>query len=88
MKRRAIKLSFALLLPLAVLATATTTFAYPPFLAKAEKFGAKDCTFCHTNASGGKGWNDRGKWLIAEKKKRHADAVDVEWLADYKPKTK
>ena len=37
---------------------------------KAEKFGAKDCAFCHTLPSGGNKWNARGKWLIAEKKRR------------------
>jgi len=59
--------------------------AYPPFLFKAKKFGAKDCTFCHVNAEGGPPWNDRGKWLIQEKEKRKADQIDVEWLAEYKP---
>src|SRR5215469_553281 len=59
--------------------------AYPPFLFKAKKFGAKDCTFCHLNAEGGPPWNDRGKWLIQEKEKRKADQIDVEWLAEYKP---
>ena len=33
---------------------------------------------------GGEGWNERGDWLMAEKDKRKADAIDVEWLADYK----
>jgi hypothetical protein len=61
------------------------SFGYPPFLAKSRKFGAKDCTFCHVDPLGGPPWNDRGKWLIAEKDRRKADIVDVEWLADYKP---
>jgi len=30
-----------------VVGTAVSTEAYPPFLAKARKFGAKDCLFCH-----------------------------------------
>ena len=62
------------------------TQAYPPFLGKAQELGydAKDCTFCHTKPSGGEGWNARGTWLKAEKKRRHADRVDVEWLKDYK----
>ena len=64
--------------------TFTTTQAYPPFVKKAAKFGAKDCMYCHTKAEGGEGWNKRGDWLIAEKDKRKADAVDPEWLADYK----
>ena len=65
--------------------SALRTEAYPPFVRKAEKFGAKDCLFCHKEPGGGEGWNDRGNWLIAEKDKRKADAIDVEWLADYKP---
>ena len=63
--------------------------AYPQFLGKAQDLGftdAKDCTYCHTKASGGSGWNARGNWLRAEKKKRHADQVEVEWLKDYKGK--
>lgn len=67
------------------LTTAFRTEAYPPFVRKSEKFGAKDCLFCHTEPNGGEGWNDRGKWLIAEKDKRKADSIDVEWLAEYKP---
>ena len=67
-----------------VLGSAMTTKAYPPFLKKAAKFGAKDCLFCHKQPEGGEGWNDRGNWLIAEKDKRKADVIDVEWLADYK----
>jgi ketosteroid isomerase-like protein len=59
--------------------------AYPPYVGKAKKFGAKDCTFCHVDPMGGPPWNDRGKWLIKEKERRGADAVDVEWLAEYQP---
>ena len=58
--------------------------AYPPFVGKAKKFGAKDCTFCHVDPLGGPPWNERGKWLVDEKTRRDADAIDVEWLADYK----
>lgn len=68
-----------------VAAFSTQTFGYPPFLVKAKKFGAKDCTFCHIDPEGGPPWNDRGKWLISEKERRGAETVDVEWLADYKP---
>ena len=67
-----------------IAALADQTMGYPPLLAKAKKFGAKDCTFCHVDPEGGPPWNDRGKWLIAEKERRHAETVDVEWLADYK----
>ncbi|MCI0490015.1 MAG: nuclear transport factor 2 family protein [Blastocatellia bacterium] len=59
--------------------------AYPPFMIKAQKYGAKDCTFCHVDPLGGPPWTDRGKWLIEEKERRKADVVDVDWLADYKP---
>lgn len=58
--------------------------SYPPFLRQAAKFGAKDCTFCHTQPEGGEGWNDRGNWLRAEKERRKVDKVDAGWLADYK----
>lgn len=68
-----------------VFALSTQAFGYPPFLVKAKKFGAKDCTFCHIDPEGGPPWNDRGKWLIGEKERRKAETVDVEWLADYKP---
>jgi hypothetical protein len=67
-----------------VAAMVTQSFAYPPFLAKARKFGAKDCTFCHVLPEGGAPWNARGQWMMKEKERRGADAVDVEWLADYK----
>src|SRR5262245_51107282 len=69
-------------------AFAGRSLAYPPFLAKAKKFGAKDCTFCHVDPEGGPPWNARGQWLIKEKERRGADSVDVEWLADYKPEKK
>lgn len=58
--------------------------SYPPFLRVAAKYGAKDCTFCHTQPEGGEGWNDRGNWLKAEKERRKAEKVDPSWLADYK----
>jgi hypothetical protein len=65
-----------------------STMAFPPFLAKSKKFGAKDCRFCHVKIEGGEPYGARGKWLISEKAKRNADAVDPEWLADYKAKKK
>ncbi|HKP84733.1 MAG TPA: hypothetical protein VJZ26_01475 [Blastocatellia bacterium] len=65
-------------------ALAVQSVAYPPFLAKAKKFGAKDCRFCHATLEGGPPFNARGKWLISEKERRNADAVDPEWLVDYK----
>lgn len=66
---------------------AAQSIAYPPFLAKARKFGGKDCRFCHTKIEGGTPFNARGQWLIKEKDKRKADAVDPEWLVDYKAKS-
>jgi hypothetical protein len=70
-----------------IAALAGRSLGYPPMLAKAKKFGAKDCTFCHVDPEGGPPWNERGQWLIKEKERRKADTVDVEWLADYKPGT-
>ena len=82
--KRTFKLALAVTLLTAFIGSAFTTQAYPPFLRKAQKFGAKDCLFCHEKPEGGEGWNKRGQWLIAEKDKRKADAVDVEWLSEYK----
>ena len=67
-----------------VVLLATQSVAYPPFLAKAKKFGAKDCRFCHVNAEGGTPYNVRGQWLIKEKERRNADSVDPGWLVSYK----
>jgi len=83
---RRLKIAVALVFAIAIIAAlATESVAFPPFVAKSRKFGAKDCTFCHVEPEGGPPWNDRGKWLIAEKERRGAEVVDVEWLADYKP---
>jgi ketosteroid isomerase-like protein len=82
---KTIKILVAIIFLVGVVASlAGQSFAYPPFLAKAKKFGAKDCTFCHIDPDGGPPWNERGKWLVAEKDRRNADIVDVEWLAEYK----
>ena len=53
----------------------------PEMLPPAMKFGARDCAFCHASASGGTGHNERGLWLIAERERRGAEAVDADWLA-------
>jgi hypothetical protein len=48
--------------------------------------GVTDCMSCHNEKLPKKGamtLNDRGKWLVAEKEKRGAKAVDVAWLKDY-----
>ena len=70
----------------ALIALAGAAPAYQSFLGKAKKFGAKDCLFCHKYEDGGEGWNERGQLLIDEKAHRNAEKVDVEWLADYKPR--
>jgi hypothetical protein len=59
---------------------------YPPFLKQVQELGydAKNCTFCHQTPKGGKGWNERGLWLKAQKKERKAPIVDVKWLKEYK----
>ena len=86
MTKRTVKRSvlFASLV-LTIGAVVMTAEAKPGFLAQAQQLGypAKDCTYCHVNASGGAPWNARGDWLRAEKKKRHAKEVDVAWLKDY-----
>jgi len=83
-----VKVAVGLLFVVGVIAAfAGQSLAYPPMLAKARKFGAKDCTFCHVEPEGGPPWNERGKWLIAEKERRKAEAVDVDWLADFKAGT-
>jgi hypothetical protein len=84
MTKKLIKLSIAIVVIAGVVGSSFSAKAYPPFLRKAQKFGAKNCLYCHKEPAGGEGWNERGQWLIAEKERRKADAVDPEWLADYK----
>lgn len=82
---KSLKITVAFAFAIAIIsALASESLAFPPFVAKSRKFGAKDCTFCHVEPEGGPPWNDRGKWLMAEKERRGAEVVDVEWLADYK----
>jgi len=57
--------------------------------AKASGVPAQSCDYCHMDKvpkkdDGKHDPNDRGKWLLAEKDKRHAKAVDGGWLKDYK----
>jgi len=84
MTKKIIKLSIAIVVIAGVVGSSFSTKAYPAFLRKAVKFGAKNCLYCHKESAGGEGWNERGQWLIAEKERRKADDIDVEWLADYK----
>lgn len=54
--------------------------------AKAAGFAAENCMYCHGEKMPKKEaatYNDRGKWLQAEKTKRNAKEVDVNWLKDY-----
>jgi hypothetical protein len=54
--------------------------------AKAAGVDAKNCQYCHTASLPKKDShepNDRGKWLLAEKDRRGAKAVDGAWLKDY-----
>jgi hypothetical protein len=84
MAKKLIKLSIAIVVIAGAVGSSFSTRAYPAFLRKAVKFGAKNCLYCHKEPAGGEGWNERGQWLIAEKERRKADDIDVEWLADYK----
>jgi hypothetical protein len=54
--------------------------------AKELGFAADNCMYCHNEKLPRKGavtYNGRGEWLIAEKEKRHAKEVDVNWLKYY-----
>ena len=71
-----------------LVAATRPTQGYPPYVNTAKRLGfpAKDCTYCHRTLSGGSNnFNARGAWLIAEKKKRNADTIDLNWLKEYKP---
>jgi len=84
-----------LLAPIAVTIAATVigpgaTLASSPILAAAVKAGipAKDCQYCHTEASPKKETykpetlNDRGKFLMTDKQQRNLKTVDVEKLKE------
>jgi hypothetical protein len=57
--------------------------------AKAAGLPAQSCQYCHTEALPKKetfkpeSLNERGKWLVEEKKKQNAQDVDVSWLKNY-----
>jgi len=54
--------------------------------AKAAGFPAANCLYCHGEKLPKKGavtHNDRGNWLIAEKEKRKAKEIDLNWLKEY-----
>ena len=69
--------------------TARSAKAFPPFVEYAKRLGypAKDCTYCHVSLQGGSDkLNERGQWMVSEKVRRDAVAVDVKWLKDYRPR--
>ena len=70
------------------LAGAGPAWATMPLQKKAKEAGfpATSCLYCHTDKLPKKGaavQNERGQWLQAEKEKRKAEEVDVQWLKDY-----
>ncbi len=68
-----------------LLAAGATAQANPEFLVPAATLGAKDCLFCHVEPGGGRNWNERGYWLIEERQRLGAEAIDISWLRDYVP---
>ena len=70
---------------LVLIATSGSALAKPEFLAPAVAFGAQDCLFCHLEPGGGREWNARGHWLLAEKQRRGSEQVDTAWLGGYTP---
>ncbi len=54
--------------------------------AKAAGVDVKNCQYCHVDKLPKKDsheMNDVGKWLVAEKDKKGAKAVDGAWVKDY-----
>ena len=68
---------------LALLALGAPALGKPEFLVDAAAFGAKDCLFCHNEPGGGRTWNDRGHWLIQQKRTLAVANVEVGWLREY-----
>lgn len=74
-----------------VLVSALPASASPQLLSESKKAGmpAKNCQYCHSTALPKKETfkadelNDRGKWMVAEKDKQKAKAVNPGWLKDY-----
>jgi hypothetical protein len=67
-----------------------TVAAKPLWVKKVKEMGlpAENCLYCHTEKLPKKEHakeqlNDRGKWLVAQKDKKQAKEVDLEWLKDY-----
>ena len=75
---------------IALSATSTATMDIQK-QAKAAGIDAKNCQYCHVDKLPKKDTglhepNEVGKWLIAEKGKRNAKAVDGAWLKEYPSK--
>lgn len=88
MKRGKVGLGIALAVTLAWLAAPQPAWATLDIQKKAKEAGfeATNCMYCHAEKLPKKGavtHNERGKWLVAEKDKRKATAVDPAWLKDY-----
>jgi hypothetical protein len=69
-----------------------TSSATLPMQKKAKALGlpADNCMYCHNEKLPKKGavtQNERGKWLVAQKEKRKAAAIDVAWLKEYPGET-
>jgi hypothetical protein len=74
-----------------VVTAASPALATPALLSKAKEKGypAQNCQYCHVSKLPKKDTftpqdlNERGKWLVSEKDKEKAKAVDVETLKTY-----
>jgi hypothetical protein len=54
--------------------------------AKEAGFPAANCLYCHNEKLPKKGavtQNERGQWLVDQKKERKAKEADMAWLKDY-----
>ena len=57
--------------------------------AKEKGFAPTNCQFCHMDKLPKKGAsanNERGKFLVDQKAKRHSNEIDASWLKDYVPR--
>jgi hypothetical protein len=80
-----------LVLPLGLVLAAPSAQADMKIMSAAKKAGfeAKNCLYCHGEKLPKKDkhtFNDRGKFLLKMKEDKKAEAVDVNWLKDYKEK--
>ena len=88
MKVKTIGTGLGLLVAATWLASAGTASASVALQKKAKEAGlpVENCLYCHGEKLPKKGaatYNDRGKWLMAEKDKRKATETDPAWLKDY-----